>query len=434
MPSLLNSIRYYLFCTVEWVIERIQRIPRTRLQHYIPTLQEKLGIVRPYLWVFASTIGELHAIRPLLIRYLSKHKSDGLVILTDHPHYTNAFLGAFPQAVIIDHGLHGRISDQLDRFIPNLLLIAEIPCLLADAPCRFSYRVVREFKRRNVPVVAVNGWLYGEEPSCRMDAFEAGLFQNDYINAIDWFTVQTEDVRDQLQKLGVDSKKIVVAGNIKFDSLNPDSQQLAPPTVLTPIINEIRDSGRNVITAGCVTNISEQEFLLDAYCEVIKRIPDALLILAPRHPENQDRMIKLEQLLNDRSLKYIMRSHYAEGMLQAATVLVLDTIGELKYLYAVADVCFVGVNHNVLEPLSVNKPVIVSSDWDRRYPSYPVYKISKKMSLVEEVVDYADLSDSIVQKIYELPKCYYPQAPKNLKNLQGATKKNIELINLILPK
>jgi 3-deoxy-D-manno-octulosonic-acid transferase len=56
-------------------------------------------------------------------------------------------------------------------------------------------------------------------------------------------------------------------------------------------------------------------------------------------------------------------------------VLILDTIGELRDFYAASTVCYVGVNHNILEPLAFGKPVTVSPGWEATFPSYPVYEL-----------------------------------------------------------
>lgn len=435
MSLILTSARFHLFQVIEWVVNGLQRTPTAILQHHFPVLFEgkdhRQDSDKSYLWVFASTIGELNAIQPFLIEFLAGRATDNLVILTDHPHYSDAFLRVFPQAVIIDHGLYGKIDAELNYFPPYMFFLAEIPCLLSDAPCRFSYRVVYQIKRRDVPVVAVNGWLYGGKPSCRMDVIQQKLLHKDYLRVLDLVIVQTDEVREDLLKAGANPEKVVVTGNTKYDALDLREEQWIPPDALKPLIEEIKNSGRPIITAGCVTNISEQEFVLDAFKEALKKIPDALLVLAPRHPENINRMAQLANLLQQRSLTFSLRSIYKNNSLLPVSVLVLDSIGELKYLYAIANICFVGVNHNVLEPLAAGKPVIVTSSWEKTYPSYPIYRQTLGANLVVETCDTINLTRFLVDSLIDQDQNHVISMQEKIRELnsfQGVSMKNLEIL------
>ena len=50
------------------------------------------------------------------------------------------------------------------------------------------------------------------------------------------------------------------------------------------------ESVRPVIGAGCITDYANQEMALDSLVTVCERHPNALLILAPLHPEVSERM------------------------------------------------------------------------------------------------------------------------------------------------
>lgn len=403
---------------------KIQHLPKSPVSNF------DKGTV---LWVYASTIGEIHAVHPLLTALLSKQEFQQLVILTDHTHYTDAYLKAFPKAVIVEHGLDGRVAPILEMFPPRLFLIAEIPCLLSDAPCRFSYRVLREMKRHQTPVVVVNGWLYGEQPSCRMDSLEREWFHAAYLNAIDLFLVQNQDVYAGLCQAGADSHKICVTGNLKFDALKLDQPHQRLPEDLQPLLNELKQSGRPCVVAGCITNISEQEYVLDAFAQILETHPDALLVLAPRHPENANRMQRLSELLAERHLTCQLRSSYELGDELTAAVLVLDTMGELRHLYAVSDVSYVGLNHNVLEPLALGKPVVVGEGWEPAYPSFPVYRLSMTEGLIEESYSVAHLAKLFKSLLNEKPVDSMSRL-KVLEQLGGVTQIDLKKILPLLSR
>jgi len=261
-----------------------------------------------------------------------------------------------------------------------------------------------------------------------MDRIEKILLHNDYLDLIDVFTAQTKAVRDGILAAGGRAEKVVVTGNIKFDALVPGATLPQPQSDLNELMEVLRVCSRPIITSGCVTNISEQEYVLDAFKLVIEQAPDALLILAPRHPENDERMAKLAELLETRKLPHAFRTRQQSFDMSGVSVLVLDTLGELVHMYGVADVCYVGLNHNVLEPLALCKPVVVTPGWKESFPSYPVYVETKKHELVYE----ADNLENLVRLLLELMRQSENDDLREaiisrVKSLRGATQKNMEL-------
>ncbi len=337
-----------------------------------------------WLWLFVSTIGELNAIEPMLRALLARSRRP-LLLLTDHPHYCAAFLAKFPearvQALADDVDQAGRLAR---AYPPQALLLAEIPCLLHDAPCRLPYALLRAAKRAGAPVCVVNAWLYRTGPSCRLDRLEQAWFGRDYLGAIDLYLAQTEAVRTALIAAGVPAERVQVSGNIKFDVFQ-GSGWMPKPTADHGVLEALRASGRPRVVSGCITNLGEQELILDAFLALRRTRPDALLVLAPRHPENAERMRRLDGLLRARGLDHLLRSRATAADAASAAVLVLDTMGELRDFYGIGDACFVGLNHNVLEPLALGQRVFVNAGWDPAYPSYPVYATLRDAGLIDEL-------------------------------------------------
>lgn len=433
MSTFSSRIRFRLFQLLEKGVSWLKHQPPEAFSHRVPEQQAGPSASKEFcLWVFASTIGEVHAIQSFLVALLAQQKFSRLVILTDHPHYADAFLKAFPGAAIVDHGVTGKVELLMDRYPPKLFLLAEIPCLLADAPCRFAYRIVHHLKKHKIPVAIVNGWLYGEEPSCRMDAIESSWFQKDYLRAIDMFLVQTEDIQNSLLQSGVEPSKLFVTGNIKFDALKTDTSDQAVPEGLVPLLAAVSESSRPCIVAGCITNISEQEYVLDAFLAVLEVFPSALLLLAPRHPENQGRMRRLSELLEQRHLTYQLRSEFSAGDTVSTSVMVLDTMGELRHLYAASTVSFVGLNHNVLEPLALGKPVLVGSGWEPAYPSYPVYQETKRLGIIQESDNPGHLGKLLIHALKNKPSLSAEKNRHALESLCGATQADLKHIRALI--
>lgn len=334
------------------------------------------GVPMPALWIFVSTIGELNAIKPFLQQLSSRLSHLKLVLITDHPHYRDSYLARYPNAeVCVTRGHTADAATLAAGYPPKMLIVAEIPCWPSDAPCRFSFAFVLEAKCRGATAFLVNGWLYHYTPPCRMDAIERKMFQADYLRAFDAIGVQTAEVREAVIAAGATPEQVSVAGNIKFDAMQRADwtpAQARSPNMLSALIT----AGRPIIVAGCVTDRIEQTLVLDAFITVRNQHSNALLVLAPRHPEVAEVMRTIWQELGQRRLSAVFRSTISDVPIsEGINCLVLDTIGELSDFYAAATVAHVGVDHNVLEPLSFEKPVTVKPGWETTYPSYPVYRM-----------------------------------------------------------
>jgi 3-deoxy-D-manno-octulosonic-acid transferase len=266
-----------------------------------------------------------------------------------------------------------------------------------------------------------------------MDRIEKKLLNSDYLDLIDLFTAQTRTVRNGILAAGASAEKVVVTGNIKFDALDQGVTLPQPQDSLGELLTAVSTSERLIITAGCVTNIAEQEYVLDAFKLVIEQVPDALLILAPRHPENIDRMLQLADLLADRNLSHVFRTQQQSYDMSGVSVLVLDTLGELVHMYGVAQVCFVGLNHNVLEPLSLGKPVVVTPGWEKSFPSYPVYIETKKSGLIYESDNREGLAKLFLDLLqHSKDGGFQATIMRRVQGLKGATQRNLELVNEVL--
>ncbi|MGE5307479.1 MAG: 3-deoxy-D-manno-octulosonic acid transferase, partial [Deltaproteobacteria bacterium] len=115
-----------------------------------------------------------------------------------------------------------------------------------------------------------------------------------------------------------------------------------------------------VIVAGS-THPGEEEIVLDAYAGVLSAGTTPRLIIAVRHLE---RIPSIEKLIRQKGFKPVRLSTYQGTLASDGAVFILDTLGELRYFYSVADICFVGGSfaecggHNILEPVYFSKPTL----------------------------------------------------------------------------
>jgi 3-deoxy-D-manno-octulosonic-acid transferase len=170
------------------------------------------------------------------------------------------------------------------------------------------------------------------------------------------FAMQTEEDARRIIALGAPPSRVVVTGNLKTD-LVPEAAGDEPA-----IWRERLGLGADArLWIAGSTHRGEEALALDAFLSARTRCPGLALLLAPRHPE---RAGEVEDLIRARGLAAVRRSRLPTGG-AAGAVVILDTVGELATLYALAEVVFVGGSlvpiggHNVLEPAMRGKPVLV---------------------------------------------------------------------------
>src|SRR5262245_5126421 len=164
--------------------------------------------------------------------------------------------------------------------------------------------------------------------------------------------MQSEEDARRIISLGAAPERVLVTGNLKMEvpSGEAGAEQLW---------RRLLHLGQAPVVVAGSTHRGEEAELLDAF-QAIRSSADRLrLVLAPRHPERLD---EVEALARTRGLAVVRRSRVGPG--NAAPVVLLDTMGELASIYAVADVIFVGGSlvpvggHNVVEPAFHAKAIV----------------------------------------------------------------------------
>ena len=112
------------------------------------------------------------------------------------------------------------------------------------------------------------------------------------------------------------------------------------------------------------THEGEEEQVLDAHREVLGQIPEALLVLVPRHPERFDRVAALVE----RRGFALARRSAEQSCSEKVSVLLGDTMGELPVFLAAGNTAFIGGSlvphggHNVLEPAALAQQRALGKD------------------------------------------------------------------------
>ena len=225
---------------------------------------------------------------------------------------------------------------------------AVAPAMIVLVETELWPNLLDEARARRVPVAIVNGRLAPE----RLARYRrlAALYRP-LLRGLDAIGVAGPEEAARFIALGVPERAVTITGNLKFDLPAP----LESESALRARFGVA--AGRAVVAAGS-TGEGEDEPVLDAFVEARHEVPELLLVLAPRHPE---RFESAADAVRRRGLS-LARVSSGEAVL-TADVLLVDTVGQLAGLYAMASSAFVGGSlvrvggHNLLEPIAAGVPV-----------------------------------------------------------------------------
>ena len=298
------------------------------------------------IWVHAVSVGESIAAAPV-IRALQAHYPDLPITVTcmtpTGSERIQALFGASVQHCYLPYDLPWAAARFLDRVQPRLAVVMET---------ELWPNHIHQCAKRGIPVALANARL--SERSARGYA-RFGKLTAPMLGELSLIAVQTQTEAQRFLDLGARPGCVEVTGSIKFD-LKIDAELLQRADALR---QQWQATTRPVWIAAS-THAGEDEIVLAAHRQLLKTQPDALLILVPRHPE---RFNSVHELCISERLTTRRRST-AEAVQASDQVLLGDTMGELLFLYALADIAFVGGSlvanggHNLLEPAALGKPVL----------------------------------------------------------------------------
>jgi len=326
---------------------------RRRRAGYSRNLAQRLGRLgeglppEPRCWVHAVSVGEAAAAVPLVEGIRRRWPELGIVVSTITP--TGARIVGERLAGTAVHryfpiDLPGPVGRALDTARPRFFVAIET---------ELWPNFLRALARRQIPAMIANGRI--SDRSFRRYRWVRGLMRRVLAN-VSVFAMQTDEDARRIIALGAPASRVVVTGNLKSDLL-PEAAGDDPEGWRTRLH---LGAGARLWIAGS-THRGEEAIVLDAFLRARSRCPELALLLAPRHPE---RAGEVETLIRERGLRAARRSRLpADGV--SGAVIILDTVGELAALYALAEIVFVGGSlvpiggHNVLEPAMRGKPVLV---------------------------------------------------------------------------
>jgi 3-deoxy-D-manno-octulosonic-acid transferase len=330
-----------------------------RYRKYVASLPQRLGILPvsfnldgdQSIWIHAVSVGEVLTARALLPElrqqyprlriFLSTTTMTGQEIAKNNLQFVDAVF-YFP----FDF-----------RFIVNRTLRLVQPRLFIMMETEIWPNLLRACRVQGVKTLLVNGRISSRSyPRYRL----ARSFFRRVLRDVDRFCMQSDESARRIIDIGAERDRVTVTGSLKFDSLELPGNPTADRG-RNRVLRYFRIPPHRPVIVAASTRKGEEEFVFEAFQRIRATIDNALLIIAPRKPEQWD---EVERLARRAGWHVARRTELPVDAEPRHDVVLLDTVGELAQLYHVATVVFVGGSlvdtggHNILEPAVFGKPIV----------------------------------------------------------------------------
>jgi 3-deoxy-D-manno-octulosonic-acid transferase len=317
----------------------------------VPAGLREAAAGRRVIWAHAVSVGEVMAAARLIAEL--KEKLPGWVIAVSTTTETGQRLA------------RERVQGSpvfympLDfRFAVRLYLGVLRPEMVVLMESELWPRLMRECARAAIPMAVVNARVSDRSLPryLRLRTLWMPL-----LNHVSLYLAQSEENAERLKTIGAPAERVRVSGNLKYDL------RAASGSGMASLISSHLPAGAAVVVCGSTLG-GEEKMLLAAWRSVLEKEPNAVLVLAPRHPERFKSVAAL--VAGEFGWKLATEFRERPRQISAGDVFLLDTIGDLASVYSLGSLAFVGGSlvasggHNPLEPARFGVPVAVGPSYE----------------------------------------------------------------------
>ncbi len=382
---------------------------------YLENFRQRLGILpdfdsenSPVIWLHCVSVGETNAAIPLVEELKKQFSNYKLVVstttLTGQKLAGEVFKNEASLVFYFPFDFGFAVRRALKKIQPKAVLIMET---------EIWFNFLRECRKKKIKTVIVNGRL--SEKSFR-NYHLIRFFVSKGLKNLDLALMQTEADAKRFEKLGLDSLKITITGNIKFDqNFDETETELTRNFRARFVIEKTRP-----LIVFASTHAPEEEILLDVFSRLGEKIAKnkPRVLIAPRHPE---RFEEVAEIIEKKGFTFVRRAAEASEKDKISEVILLDSIGELRAVFPLAEIVFVGgslIPHggqNILEP-AISKTAIVTG-----FNTFNFSEIVKEFVKKDAVIQLPDLpQDEVARQITEIFSELLGDENRRLKLSQNA--------------
>lgn len=365
------------------------------------------------IWLHAVSVGEVMAVQKWIHEFLRRVPEVEIVFTTVTPtgqKIAKQMEGKRIHVCYFPFDWSGSVGRFFNAFHPIAVLLVETeiwPNLLLEA------------NRRKIPIGVINARLSPKSSAryCRFRFLFRSLFER-----LDFVLAQSEMDAERFEKAGVPRKKIHILGNLKFDNVKPAGD----PKFAMALKSEWGLHPEDPILLAGSTHPGEEEILLSAFTELRTKFPSLKLVLAPRHVERSEKILRRVQARGFAAALVTCRKSSC-----AVDVLILDRLGILKNVYAIADGVFMGGSliakggQNPIEPACFERPIIHGPHTFNFEKIYRELDLGGGALLVRDETQLVFAVSSLLHKPNE-SKSLGEHALATVTRLQGATQRHIQ--------
>ncbi len=404
-------------------------------EKYAAGFWERLGFLpeftpdeRRVVWLHCVSVGETNAARPLVEEIKKQFPAHRLIISTTtrtgQNHARDIFKAHAEQIFYFPFDFRFSVRRALRRFKPSVILLVET---------EIWFNFLREASRSGARIAIVNGRL--SEKSFKRYSYIKNFIRR-VLGYVDLALMQGNADAKRLMSLGAHATRVKVTGNIKFD-------QGVESSDLTETFRErfaITKDAPLIVAAS--THAPEERWILEAFKKIWKDFDGKLprLLIVPRHPE---RFAEVAGAIGETGFEWVRRSEAPSERDKRAEIILLDSIGELRAAYPLAEIVFVGgslIPHggqSILEPAVTGK-AIVTGFYTMNFTA-AVKEFLEKSALVQlPETDEKTVADELARAFTELLTDAEKRAQLSKNALEvmqknrGATVKTIENLKQFL--
>ena len=298
------------------------------------------------IWIHAASVGEVFVATPLIKSLLIQYPNFRLVVTTTTPTGSDLINKAFGDSVFhvyVPWDLPGSVRRFLDNVRPKLLLLIER---------ELWPNIIYQTGVIGCAIILVNARL-SERSASHYAKFSS--VASSMLGSLNLVACQSEEDARRFILLGLSPKKIVVTGNIKFDLEISNALELETNKFI-----ELNGLISRFVIVAASTHPGEEKIILESFSKIKKKNESSILILAPRHIERCDEVLKECSSENWQVIRY----SEIPSINSEHDILLVDTTGDLLKLMGVANVAIVGGSfipyggHNMLEAAVWGVPIL----------------------------------------------------------------------------
>jgi 3-deoxy-D-manno-octulosonic-acid transferase len=391
---------------------------------YFQRLGERLGRLpaqgKGGIWIHAVSVGEVQAASALVQALLQSYPGLGILITTTTPTGSRLVQDKFSDRVrhcYLPYDLPWAVQGFLNSYQPELALIMET---------EIWPNIFLQCQRANIPLLLINARV--SESSFKGYRKIRPLLQAS-LNRCQRILAQSQEDAARIEALGVEPGQVLVSGNLKFDIQAPQEQASSGQRLRAELWPQ------RPVWIAASTHKGEEEQILRAQARIMQQLPEALLIIAPRHPQRFDQVFDICQSQGFHACK---RSQAYPEEARQSSIYLADSLGELFMLYSAADAAFVGGSlvpaggHNLLEPATLGTPILSGPHLDNFQEISSLLQAQKALILVQ---DFPDLAQAITYLFADASsrQDYAQRAKQVLTKNQGALEATLQQISGLIP-